>query len=323
MKRNNKAICAVLAAILLAMTAIGCEVIGEASLETAAEKTEALHVAALKGPTGMGLAYVIAEDEQDTVELFDAPDVVASKFISGEIDVAAVPVNLASVLYKKTEGDTVVLAVNTLGVLYVLDGGDTIHEIGDLSGKTVYATGQGSTPEYILNYLLTKNGLEDVNVEYVGEHATLAAMAAGGEAEIAMLPEPQVSAATVKNDTLRIALNLTEEWEKVSETKLVQGVYVARKANYEQKKQAIEAFMEKIASSVERVNTESNAADIVAQAGIVPNAAIAARAIPRANIVCIRGEEMQAAVSAMLEVLFEAQPSSVGGTLPGEDFYAG
>ena len=138
-----------------------------------------------------------------------------------------------------------------------------------------------------------------------------------------MLPEPQVSAAMAKNPSLRAALNLTEEWNKVSDTVLVQGVYVARRSVYEQKKAAIDAFMEKVASSVERVNSEEGAADVVAQAGIVPNAAIAARAIPRANIVCIRGEEMRSAVSAMLEVLFAAQPSSVGGALPGEDFYAG
>ena len=310
-----------LLAAVAAMLLCGCEVVGEAPAE--AREAEPLLVGALKGPTGMGLAYVIAEDEHDTVELFDAPDVAAARFISGEVDVAAVPVNLASVLYKKTEGDTVVLAVNTLGVLYVLDGGNTLHEMKDLSGRTLYATGQGSTPEYILNYLLEKNGLTDVTVEYVGEHATLAAMAAAGEAEFAMLPEPQVSAAMAKNASLRAALDLTAEWDKVSDTTLVQGVYIARRSVYEQKKDAIDALMEKVASSVERVNTEEGAAEVVAEAGIVPNAAIAARAIPRANIVCIRGEEMKAAVSAMLEVLFAAQPSSVGGALPGEDFYAG
>ena len=322
--KTKRLIWMLLALVAAALLAAGCEVVAEtASSQPEVQEAEPLRAGALKGPTGMGLAYVIAEDETDTVELFDAPDVAAARFISGEVDVAAVPVNLASVLYKKTEGDTVVLAVNTLGVLYVLDGGDTLHEMKDLSGRKLYATGQGSTPEYILNYLLEKNGLDDVTVEYVGEHATLAAMAAGDEAEFAMLPEPQVSAAMAKNPSLRAALNLTEEWNKVSDTVLVQGVYVARRSVYEQKKAAIDAFMEKVASSVERVNSEEGAADVVAQAGIVPNAAIAARAIPRANIVCIRGEEMRSAVSAMLEVLFAAQPSSVGGALPGEDFYAG
>ena len=322
--KTKRLIWMLLALVAAALLAAGCEVVAEtASSQPEMQEAEPLRAGALKGPTGMGLAYVIAEDETDTVELFDAPDVAAARFISGEVDVAAVPVNLASVLYKKTEGDTVVLAVNTLGVLYVLDGGDTLHEMSDLSGRKLYATGQGSTPEYILNYLLEKNGLDDVTVEYVGEHATLAAMAAGGEAEFAMLPEPQVSAAMAKNPSLRAALNLTEEWNKVSDMVLVQGVYVARRSVYEQKKAAIDAFMEKVASSVERVNSEEGAADVVAQAGIVPNAAIAARAIPRANIVCIRGEEMRSAVSAMLEVLFAAQPSSVGGALPGEDFYAG
>lgn len=287
-------------------------------------ETKALNVAALKGPTGMGLAYLMADEKNaDAIELYDAPDAVTAKFISGEIDVAAVPINLASVLYAKTEGDTVALAMNTLGVLYIVENGDTVQSIADLSGKTVYATGEGSTPEYVLNYLLEKNGLTDVTVEYVGEHATLAQMAASGEAAIAMLPEPNVSAVLTKNPAARVALDLTAEWNKVSDTALVQGVYVARKANYEKNKAAIDAFLAKLADSVAKVNTDPGAAAVVAGQGIVPSEAIAAAAIPRANIVCVRGGEMQSAVSAMLDTLFTANPKSVGGAVPNEDFYAG
>lgn len=312
----NKRLLAALFAALMLLAAVGCK--------AKVQETKALNVAALKGPTGMGLAYVMADEtKKDTIELYDAPDAVTAKFISGEIDVAAVPVNLASVLYTKTEGDTVALAMNTLGVLYIVENGETVSSMADLAGKTLYATGQGSTPEYILNYLLEKNGLTDVTVEYVAEHAALAQMVASGEANLAMLPEPQVSAALAKGEHARVALNLTEEWNKVSDTKLVQGVYVARKANYEANKAAIDAFMDKVAASVEQVNTAEDAAAVVAAQGIVPSEGIAKNAIPRANIVCVRGDEMKTAVSAMLEVLFEANPKSVGGAVPGADFYAG
>lgn len=311
----NRKFLALLLALLLAVAALGC---------AKQEESKLLNVAALKGPTGMGLAYLMADEtNEDTIELYDAPDAVTAKFISGEIDVAAVPVNLASVLFAKTEGDTVALAMNTLGVLYIIENGETVQSISDLAGKTVYATGEGSTPEYVLNYLLEQNGLTDVTVEYVGEHATLAQMAAAGEVEIAMLPEPNVSAVLAKNASTRVALDLTEEWNKVSDTALVQGVYVARKANYEANKAAIDAFMEKLAASVEKVNTEADAAAVVANAGIVPSEAIAKAAIPRANIVCVRGDEMKASVSAMLETLFAANPKSVGGAVPGDEFYAG
>ena len=292
------------------------------SARTALAEEGGLQVAALKGPTGMGLAYVITEEgSDDTVELYDAPDAVTAKFLSGEVDVAAVPVNLASVLYNKTQGDTVVLAVNTLGVLYILDSGDTLQSLSDLAGRRLYATGQGSTPEHILNYILKGNGLTDVEVEYVGEHAVLAQMVAAGEAELAMLPEPQVSAALLKAPSARAAIDLTEEWSRLSDTPLVQGVYIARRSTYEARRNEIDAFMDRVAGSVEKVNTEADAAEVVAAAGVVPNSVIAGMAIPRANIVCIRGGEMKDAVSGMLAVLYEAQPSSVGGALPGADFY--
>ena len=316
MKRNKmKTLFVLMLAALMALSALGC---------AKTEEVKALKVGAMKGPTGMGLAYIMADTEKaDTVELFDAPDAVSAKFISGELDVAAVPVNLASVLYNKTEGDTVVLAVNTLGVLYIAENGDSIQSMADLAGKTMHATGQGSTPEYVLSYLLEKNGLADVTVEYVGEHAALTQMMAAGEATIGMMPEPNVSAALAKGENLRVALNLTEEWNKVSDSQLVQGVYVARKANYEENKASIDAFMERVAASVEKVNSAEDAAAVVAGQGIVPSEGIAKNAIPRANIVCIRGEEMKAAVSGMLQVLFEANPKSVGGALPGDAFYAG
>lgn len=298
--------------LILLLLAAGCGVKGN----------ETMRVAALKGPTGLGLAY-LPEGGDYALEIYDAPDVVTAKFISGEADVACVPVNLASVLYKKLEGNVVLLNVNTLGVLYILENGDSIQSVSDLAGKKVYASGQGSTPEYVLNYILEKNGLTDkVEVEYVGEHAALAAMLAAGEADIAMLPEPNVSAVHAKNQGVRTALDLTEEWGRVSETPLVQGCAITTRSYYETHKKQLTRLQTDYAASVSRVLSEESAAERVAELGILPSAELAGSAIPNCNIVCVTGAEAAAYMRGMLQTLFDANPASVGGAMPGDDFYA-
>lgn len=286
-----------------------------------------IRIAALKGPTGMGMVKLA--DKQNypnyTVSIEASPDALNPRIISGEVDVAAVPVNLASVLYNKLDGDISVLAVSTLGVLYVLEAGSEVNSVADLAGKTVYATGQGATPEYILNYLLDKNGVsESVEVNYVGEHAALATMLANGSAEIGMLPEPNVTSTLAGNDNLRIALNLTEEWNKVCSTELVQGVVIARKSFVNEHPEAIEQFLREYEKSSAFVNENiDEAAKLIVDAGILGNVEIAKKAIPNCNISFSKGEAMHKVVEGMLAVLFEANPKSIGGKLPDKDFYYG
>ena len=286
-----------------------------------------IRIAALKGPTGMGMVKLA--DKQNypnyTVSIEASPDALNPRIISGEVDVAAVPVNLASVLYNKLDGDISVLAVSTLGVLYVVEAGSEVNSVADLAGKTVYATGQGATPEYILNYLLDKNGVAgSVEVNYVGEHAALATMLADGSAEIGMLPEPNVTSTLAGNDNLRIALNLTEEWNKVCSTELVQGVVIARKSFVNEHPEAIEQFLREYEKSSAFVNENiDDAAKLIVDAGILGNVEIAKKAIPNCNISFSKGEAMHKAVEGMLAVLFEANPKSIGGKLPDKDFYYG
>lgn len=286
-----------------------------------------IRIAALKGPTGMGMVKLA--DKQNypnyTVSIEASPDALNPRIISGEVDVAAVPVNLASVLYNKLDGDISVLAVSTLGVLYVVEAGSEVNSVADLAGKTVYATGQGATPEYILNYLLDKNGVAgSVEVNYVGEHAALATMLADGSAEIGMLPEPNVTSTLAGNDNLRIALNLTEEWNKVCSTELVQGVVIARKSFVNEHPEAIEQFLREYEKSSAFVNENINeAAKLIVDVGILGNVEIAKKAIPNCNISFSKGEAMHKAVEGMLAVLFEANPKSIGGKLPDKDFYYG
>ena len=280
----------------------------------------------------MGMVQLMQADEQGTsavdynIMLAAAPDEISGKIVTGEADIAAAPINLAAALYNKTEGKVAVIAVNTLGVLYVLENGGDVNSIADLSGKTLYATGQGATPEFVLNYLLEKNGVAGkVDVQYMADHAELATLLAADEGgvKIAMLPEPNVTAALLKNSSLRIALDLTEEWNKVSGgAQLVQGCLIARKDVLESNPDAVNAFLQEYASSTAFVNEKpEDAATLIEQYGIMASAAAAKIAIPNCNIVCVTGEDMQADALAMLQVLFAADPKSVGGKLPGDDFY--
>ncbi len=309
-----KKLFACLMACLLLVTGAAC---------AAKEPAEPVSVAALMGPTGIGLAYLM-EDASDAyhVDLYNAPDQITGKFISGEIDIAAVPVNLASVLYGKTDGDVAVIAVNTLGVLYVIDGAGDIASLDDLAGKTLYATGQGSTPEYVLSYLLDANGLTDsVTVEYVADHTTLATMLADGSATYGMLPEPHVSAALAKNADLRVALDVNALYNTAAGLDLVQGCYIVKQSYLAENEAAVEAFLEDCAASADKVNTDANAAAIVVKHGIIGSEPVARAAIPQCHVVCVTGTEMQAIVSDTLGVLFAANPASTGGALPAADFY--
>ncbi len=295
--------------------------------EEPAEKTE-IAMATLAGPTGMGMSYLgemneLGEARNDyKITLSTDPSEVSAKFISGEIQIAAVPVNLASTIYTKT-GNAKMLAINTLGVLHIVENGDTINSIEDLSGKTIQATGQGSTPEYILNYILAKNELTDsVTVEYLTEHSELTAQLAAGGSTMAMIPEPNASTAMSKNADLRLALDLTAEWDKVSETELVQGCVIVNADFLAENEEAVKNFMMDYEESVNFVNeNHAEAAQLISKFGIIADAAVAEKAIPNCNIVFIAGDEMEASANAMFEVLFEANPQSIGGAIPDSEIY--
>ena len=292
-----------------------------------------VRVVTLQGPTGMGMVQLMTSDEAgpsaNDYEFTLASSPEEAQAAIANVDIAALPVNLAAALYNRGE-DISFAAINTLGVLSILENGNTIESIEDLRGKTIYATGQGSTPEYILNYLLEKNGIDpetDVTIEYLTEHTELATRLASGDAAIGLLPEPNVtvaltSAAANGNTDLRIALDVTEEWAKLGEGELVQGCIVVSNEFKTEHPEQFEAFMEEYKASVNYVNTDIEAAATdIAEVGIVPRADIAQNAIPNCNICCLDGEEGIAYMEAMLTVLYEANPSSVGGKMPDDAFY--
>ena len=301
--------------------------------ETAAplSVTEPLRIAGLKGPTTMGLVNLLSMEQAGTaamdydLQLYGAADEIVPLLIKGELDMAAIPANLAATLYQKTSGGIQAVAVNTLGVLYVVEQGDTVHSMADLKGRTILSTGKGTTPEYVLRYLLTANGLDpdkDVDIQYYSEATEVTAQMASTQDAIAVLPQPYVTAAGLKDDTLRVALDLTAEWDKVADTQLITGVTVVRKAYAEEHPDVVAAFLADYAQSVNAANTDlEGTAALCEEQGVVAKAAIAKKALPNCNIVCLTGEELKADVSGYLQVLYDADPAAVGGTLPGEDFY--
>ena len=252
-----------------------------------------------------------------------SPDDVRAGLLSGELDIAAVPVNMAAALYNKTGGEILTLAANTLGVLYIVEKGDTVQSMADLAGKKILAAGQGSTPEYVINYLLEKNGLTDsVEVEYVSEHAEAVTQMAAGNADLILVPEPFVTTALSKVEGARVALDLTQEWAKGSDADMVMGCLVVSKAFAEADPQALRHFMTQYAVSADYCTSHpAEAAVFIEEFGIMGSAALAEKAIPNCNIVCVTGREMVDMVTGMLAVLFDADPKSVGGSLPGEEMF--
>lgn len=293
--------------------------------------TEPLRIAGLKGPTTMGLVNLLSMEQAGTaamdydLQLYGAADEIVPLLIKGELDMAAIPANLAATLYQKTSGGIQAVAVNTLGVLYVVEQGDTVHSMADLKGRTILSTGKGTTPEYVLRYLLTANGLDpdkDVDIQYYSEATEVTAQMATTQDAIAVLPQPYVTAAGLKDDTLRVALDLTAEWDKVADTQLITGVTVVRKAYAEEHPDVVAAFLADYAQSVNAANTDlEGTAALCEEQGVVAKAAIAKKALPNCNIVCLTGEELKADAAGYLQVLYDADPAAVGGTLPGEDFY--
>lgn len=298
----------------------------EAASSTAETAAETLRVAGLKGPTTMGLVNLMSGNPEGyTFTMYGAADEISPLLVKGELDAAAVPANLAATLYQKTGGEIEVACINTLGVLYILENGTSVNSIADLKGQTILTTGKGTTPEYVLRYVLTQNGLDpdsDVTIEYFSEATEALSQLQAGAGTIAMLPQPFVTTALSQMSDLRVALDMNEEWEKVAGSKLVTGVLAVRKDAVEKNPKAFAEFLQGYSDSVEAANTDlEGTAALCEQYGIVGKAALAQKALPECNIVFETGDEMKADLQTYFQVLYDADPASVGGALPADDFY--
>lgn len=323
---------AVLLSFVMLLGACGGEQSQTPPLEEPEAKTM-VNVVALKGPTGMSMVEIMdlaQKHESRNDYLFTvvgAPDEAVAMLTSGQADIIGVPTNLAATLYQKTNGNVQLLNINTLGVLYILErDGETLKSLEDLKGKTLYATGKGATPEYVINYLFTEQGLDpqkDLAIEYKSEHSELAALLAAGEIDYALLPQPFVTSVLQNNSAVRVALDITEIWEAVAgeENPLVMGATIVRKDFAENNPEAVVRFLEDLKSSTHFVNDSvEDAAALIGQFDIMPEP-VAKQAIPQSNMVYIVGEEMKMAVETYLDILNQANPNSIGGQMPDDAFY--
>lgn len=325
-KRRKKLLAAVAGAAVVVSLLAGC-----GAKKT--EETALVRVGSLKGPTSMGLLPLMDLAEADQAEgayeftMATQADELLPLMVKGELDMALVPANVAGVLYQKTEGGVVVVDINTLGVLYMVTGDSSVEAVEDLKDRTVYLTGKGTTPDYVLHYILEGNGLtkDDYTLEYKSEATEVAALLAENPDAVGLLPQPFVTAACMQNDALSVVLDMNEEWAKLQGkdgSSLVTGVTVVRRQYLEEQEASVALFLQEHEKSIAAMNEDPAAGAVLAvKAGIVAKEAIAEKAIPECNITYIDGEEMKQALSGYLEVLYEQDPASVGGALPQDDIY--
>lgn len=305
----------------------------EAPDSGAASSDFTLRVGSLKGPTSMGLVELMDKAKKGEAKgsydftMVTAADELLGKIVSGDLDVALVPSNMASIIFNKTNHGVNVLNINTLGVLYVVSADDSIKSIADLKGKTIYLTGKGTTPDYALQYLLKANNMttDDVTLEYKSEATEVAALLKEKPEAIGLLPQPFVTVAMAQNDSLKMVLDLTKEWEAVSGEdggSLVTGVTICRSELLEEHADAIETFLAEQKESAAFANENvAEAAALVAAAGIIEKAPVAEKAIPYCSITYIDGSEMKSMLFGYLNALYEMDPTTVGGKLPTDDFF--
>ena len=335
--KHIKSLVSLLLALTLALslTACGTQANTEPEQPDDTPAPAEVNLYVLSGPTGIGAmnlwAAADAGETQNTyhITMPGANDEVVAAISNGDADIAAVATNLAATLYNKTSGGVTVLAVNTLGVLSLLGNGQEIASIADLAGKTIYAPGQGANPEYILRYVLTGNGLDpdkDVTIQFVGEGSELLTVWQTDPEAVIMAPQPVATSILMQNENAVTLFNMTDEWDKVSggDSTLMMGCVIVRNEFLQENPGAVALFLQEYAASIEKAQSDvEGTAALCEQYGLIPKAALAKAAIPSCGLTFVTGAEMKSALSGYLQVMFDADPKSVGGAMPGDDFYYG
>ena len=337
--KKVRAIVSLLLALTLALSLTACG--GQANSEPEQPETQEEQTAAeinlyvLSGPTGIGAMNLwAASDAGETKNTYHitmpgANDEVVAALSKGDADIAAVATNLAATLYNKTDGGVTVLAVNTLGVLSLLSNGQEAATVSDLKGKTIYAPGQGANPEYILRYVLTGNGLDpdkDVTLRFVGEGSELLTVWQSDPEAVILAPQPVATSILMQNENARTLFDMTEEWDKIAggDSTLMMGCVIVRNEFLQANPGAVELFLQEYAASIEKAQFDvEGTAALCEQYGLIPKAALAQKAIPSCGLTFVTGAEMKTGLSGYLQVMFDANPKSVGGALPGDGFYYG
>lgn len=322
--RKNSKITMLLSIMLVCTLLVGCQ-LGNKQVKKNEKEEKVIHIAALNGPTGMGMTQLIdINDPKYDIALYQSPDEIIAKLVNGELDIACIPSNLAAVLYQKTNKQIQLLGTNTLGVLYIVEKGNSIKTINNLKGKTIYVAGKGSTPEFILQMVLENNKLkkEDVKIEYVANHTDTVGMLQTKENAVVLLPEPHVTIAKSKISGLTVPIDMNREWKQIVHKPLPMGVIVARKPFIEENKEAVDQFIKNYEASVVFVNTHlDEAARMMEENKILPSQKIARMAIQPSNIVWRSVRFSKGSLEDFYKQLKEIEPKSIGGEIPDEGFY--
>ena len=337
--KKVRAIVSLLLALTLALSLTACG--GQANSEPEQPETQEELTAAeinlyvLSGPTGIGAMNLwAASDAGETKNTYHitmpgANDEVVAALSKGDADIAAVATNLAATLYNKTDGGVTVLAVNTLGVLSLLSNGQEAATVSELKGKTIYAPGQGANPEYILRYVLSGNGLDpdkDVTLRFVGEGSELLTVWQSDPEAVILAPQPVATSILMQNENAKTLFDMTEEWDKIAggDSTLMMGCVIVRNEFLQANPGAVELFLQEYAASIEKAQSDvEGTAALCEQYGLIPKAVLAQKAIPSCGLTFVTGAEMKTGLSGYLQVMFDANPKSVGGALPGDGFYYG
>ncbi|MCD7775433.1 MAG: PhnD/SsuA/transferrin family substrate-binding protein [Clostridiales bacterium] len=334
--KSKKIIAMIMAALLMLLSFAACsgdttdEVTTEPETASDAAETDAINVSVLKGPTGMGAAYMWTKSDSGETEytynftLDTDATTVGPKLMTGEYDIASIPTNLAASLYQKSGGKVKVVAVNTLGVLYLVTKDNAVSSLEDLRGMTILASGQGTIAEYALNYVLESYGYEigtDVTIEFSTEHSESVTKALAGGYDVVLLPEPYVTQIINQDSSFSVAINLTEEWENLGSCTLTMGCIAVNSDFYDSNPEAVASFIADYRESAEYVNANPAEASLLIEEHDIMTASVAASAIPNSNIVCYTGETMKAALESCFTVLYSQDASIIGGAMPDDDFY--
>ena len=316
--------------LLTALAACGSNAAPGAADQDASAPLD-IAIGTLNGNTGVAAAWLMEQAELElpfdnySFQIATAPEQLTAALLSGQVQIAALPTNVAATLYNRSEGLIQMIAISAYGVLHVLENGDEIHSIADLRGRTIHTTGQAANPEFILNHVLEQNGLTpglDVFVQF-HQNEALATRMAAGEIDLAMMPEPMVTSVLAQNETVRTALDMTVEWNRVGEgSSLVMSSIVARRDFTETHPEAVLRFLDLFRQSIEEtVANPAEVAQLIAKFEIIPSPLIAERAIPGCNLTFIAGADMEPTIRGYFQVLYHASPDAIGGAIPDAAFY--
>lgn len=309
--------------------------------EPAVEPT--VRIAGMAGPTSIGLARLFTDAANGETQLTYNTKIltndaeIAPLLLTGSLDVAALPANVAAGLFNSSDGAIEVLAINTLGVVSILSTAPgAVMELSDLKGKTLHAAGSGAVPEYALRHLLAKAG---VGINAAGENdpgkvtilwepagtvQTVLADGVGDDTPVfGMLPQPAATVAVTKGAS--VALDLDDVWRRLEpDSEWVTGVLVARTQFAEHNRALIATLLKEYEASILYAKNADNLDAVAALAtdlGITPSIPVAKRAIPACHLTYIDNVRMKDTLSAFLSALYETDPASVNGALPDDDFY--